>query len=231
MCDTYLSARELIRETNYDLAELARTQLGQDRQAFDLAMLPNFFKRSAADVCSVVEHTEKDAHLTLELLFKLNIVPLTKQLTNIAGNLWYRSLQNARAERNELLLVHAYHKEKFICPDKIHTRNEDNDGKRKKGSYEGGLVLEPEPGLYDKIILLLDFNSLYPSIIQEYNLCFTTVKRMPNRNFDGTHIQHLDESGNEYVEESAVPDKAIHKKTAILPSILKMLVDKRRTVK
>ena len=114
-------------------------------------------------------------------MMHLQIVPLTKQLTTIAGNLWFRSLQNARAERNEWLLMHEFYGRKFLCPDKKNLNQRDakkalfgedenekpvaGGKKRGKAKYGGGLVLEPKSGFYDSIILLLDFNSLYPSII------------------------------------------------------------------
>ena len=92
-----------------------------------------------------------------------------------------RTLLGGRAERNEFLLLHAFSKRGYIVPDKTYggskakqqTQNPDEDGGeavvakgRKKPAYAGGLVLEPKKGFYDKFILLMDFNSLYPSIIQ-----------------------------------------------------------------
>eukprot|EP00967_Tisochrysis_lutea_P118021 scaffold191331_cov30-Tisochrysis_lutea.AAC.3 len=38
------------------------------------------------------------------------VLPLTKQLTSLAGNLWGHSLQGKRAERIEYLLLHEFHR-------------------------------------------------------------------------------------------------------------------------
>jgi DNA polymerase alpha subunit A len=104
-----------------------------------------------------------------------------------------KTLNGGRAERNEYILLHEFHRLKYICPDKtwgkktavvVKQEPEDNDPeavkttKGKRDKYKGGLVFEPKRGLWDKFIPVMDFNSLYPSIIQEYNIDFTTVEKI-----------------------------------------------------
>jgi DNA polymerase alpha subunit A len=198
LCDTYKAAKEFLRETTYSLTHLAQSQLGIERAEIDPVDTPKYFF-TAPDIVKLASHTASDAFIVQRLLFKLQVVPLTKQLTNLSGNLWSRTLRGARAERIEYLLLHEFHSLKYILPEKkafgdsgstkhasAVPEDEDEDGgavrevggrsrHRAKAAYAGGLVLEPKKGLYDTFILLLDFNSLYPSLIQEYNLCFTTV--------------------------------------------------------
>lgn len=93
-------------------------------------------------------------------------------------------------------------------------------GKRKP-KYTGGLVLEPKKGLYDRFILLLDFNSLYPSIIQEYNICFTTID-----------LSKYSSTGNEFDDDEMLlelPDSNIDQ--GVLPTQIRALVERRKEVK
>ena len=89
-------------------------------------------------------------------------------------------------------MLHEFHRLKYVCPNKVYNDkkkakivtadDEDADDAppakgRGKAKYAGGLVFEPKRGLWDTYIMVMDFNSLYPSIIQEYNIDFTTVER------------------------------------------------------
>ena len=86
-------------------------------------------------------------------MINLHVLPLSKQITNLCGNVWSRTLIGGRAERNEYLLLHEFHNNKYICPDKINLHDSNKaKGGRKKATYSGGLVLEPNKGLYEKFI-------------------------------------------------------------------------------
>ncbi|KXS22075.1 hypothetical protein M427DRAFT_163586 [Gonapodya prolifera JEL478] len=241
--DTYLAAKEHVRSKSYSLTQLSLSQLNIAREEIDFERIPAYFSGSARDLMLFVRLSQTDVYLVAKLMFKIQILPLSKQLTNLAGNLWSRTLMGGRAERNEFLLLHEFHKLKYILPDKSFANSKKNkqgaatapelDGDdegddekpqderrrgttgRRKPAYSGGLVLEPKKGFYDMFVLLLDFNSLYPSIIQEYNIDFTTIQR-----------SYGDESEETLPE---LPDPQAQ--TGVLPKILKTLVDRRRQVK
>ncbi|KAI8601789.1 DNA polymerase family B-domain-containing protein [Dissophora ornata] len=232
MCDTYIGAKEHVRAKSYSLTNLVAMQLDVNREDIDFEKIPRDFSK-AEDLEKMLRHADFDTYLCAELMFSLQLLPLSRQLTSLSGNLWSMTLTAGRAVRNEYLLLHEFHRNKYICPDKSFYKDnkdmpmvntmymDDQDeaaapkkGTKRKPQYSGGLVLEPKKGFYDHFVLLLDFNSLYPSIIQEYNICFTTVK----------HDKGKDEDVLPNYPEEGLPQ-------GILPRLLANLVERRREVK
>ncbi|HNW37782.1 MAG TPA: DNA-directed DNA polymerase, partial [Methanosarcina vacuolata] len=83
---------------------------------------------------------------------------------------------------------------------------------------KGGEVLEPKKGLLENV-LILDYKSLYPTIMMAHNLCYTTV--VTGDRSDGVTIRPP--SGGEFVPSE------VYK--GIVPSILEDLLNKRTQTK
>ncbi|TDH70029.1 hypothetical protein CCR75_007026 [Bremia lactucae] len=174
-----------------------------------------------------LRHTLDDAMFVLHLMHKLEIVPLSKQLANLCGYLWTRTLEgNKRAEQIEYLLLHEFthSKHKFIVPEKYKTRHEaDKSSTKREASYAGGM---------------------------EYNICFTTVERQITKDATGgslkrkkTTISAIEDKealngkdatfeGAAFSDDSKIPSlPSSASKPGILPAVIKRLLDSRKQVK
>ncbi|XP_053671206.1 DNA polymerase alpha catalytic subunit [Anopheles nili] len=233
ICDVKTSAEELIRSRSYDLNTLCTEvlKIGEgERKDVLLDEIPVMYEQ-AESLVQLVGLTMQDNFYTLRLMCELNALPLALQITQIAGNLMNRTLHGGRAERNEYLLLHAFQEKDYILPEKapFQPAGARKDGKgatgeegrkpKNKAAYAGGLVLEPIKGFYDKFVLLMDFNSLYPSIIQEYNICFTTV------------LPPVVDADAEDPDALLEPTILTTNETGILPRQIRKLVESRRAVK
>ena len=221
----------MITSTTWSLTEMASTHLQIQRDEIDPDETAGVFVGDdAAQVVMFLQHNDMDCFLQFSIAQKVQILPLTKQLTTIAGNSWNKTLNGGRAERNEYILLHDFHEKKYICPDKLTLtqkrsakaakKGEDGEDEPqqdatsgKKDKFKGGLVFEPKKGLCDKYVLVMDYNSLYPSLIQEYNIDFTTVNR----------------AGDAYEDVDAIPDvPSSDVDKGVLPTLIAKLVEKRK---
>lgn len=218
---------------SWELSEMYQVTCQKDHKPLEINFQNPQYQNDVNSMVLALQENISNSLITAEVAFRIQILSLTKQLTTLAGNAWCQTLAGTRAGRNEYILLHEFARSNFIAPDKEtrQMRNqreqkmrEEIDGEHagpnehqpvssKKAKYQGGLVFEPEKGLHKNYVLVMDFNSLYPSIIQEFNICFTTVERDPY-NID---------------ELPQVPSS--DKDQGVLPRLLANLVQRRREVK
>ncbi|KAI0461170.1 hypothetical protein LJB42_001186 [Komagataella kurtzmanii] len=214
---------------SWDLPEMYQSVCGKTFKPSEIALNNPQLSENVNLLLTVAKEGASMVQITSEITFRIQILSLSKILTNLAGNAWSHTLGGTRAGRNEFILLHEFRKNGYIVPDKenyyqkhqqqqLQDQSPEDDettkiSSKKNNRFKGGLVFEPEKGLHRNIVLVLDFNSLYPSIIQEFNICFTTVER---------------ESGN---VDTIPPVPVQNSQQGVLPRLLANLVSRRREVK
>jgi len=100
-------------------------------------------------------------------------------------------------------------------PEKKPTQDELSE-RRKEGPVEGAFVLEPTPGLYDKIVMF-DFTSMHTSIIISMNLSKGTLLEAPSKN-----ANYIETKRGKYY---------LTKKPGFIPLLLQELFELRKKAK
>lgn len=220
---------------SWDLLEMYNVVCHQNHPALEINFQNPRYIEDASFWLMPLKENVSQVLISAQISFALQILSLSKQLTNLAGNAWSHTLSGTRAGRNEFILLHEFRRNNYIVPDKegkFHKNTSHQQDARieateddattvtsnKKPKYQGGLVFEPEKGLHKNYILVMDFNSLYPSIIQEFNICFTTVERDA---YNTTHDEERD--------LPEIPERDSDQ--GVLPRLLNTLVSRRREVK
>ena len=83
--------QSMISSTTWSMTEMCLTHLKCERQDIDPDDVANYFDSTVTSpdrLLTFVRHCELDAHYQMAIASKVQILPLTKQLTNLAGNAW-----------------------------------------------------------------------------------------------------------------------------------------------
>jgi DNA polymerase elongation subunit (family B) len=124
-----------------------------------------------------VIYCAKDAELPSKLADALQILPGQIEMSKITKTPLSQMLVRGQQIKTWNSIVYWCHR--YDCVVNLDP-NRSNNQETQTAGYEGAIVLEPKCGFYPEPINTLDFASLYPSIMQANNLCFSTLVKNQN---------------------------------------------------
>ena len=142
---------------SFSLETVAQELLGEGKAIDDpYSRMAEIERRFNEDKPALARYNLKDCELVTRIFAKTKLMEFLLERSNVTG------LQVDRMGGSIAAFSHLYlprmHREGYVAP---------NVGARTGESYPGGFVMESRPGIYDSIIVL-DYKSLYPSIIRTF---------------------------------------------------------------
>ncbi|KAJ9298549.1 hypothetical protein DTO271G3_3516 [Paecilomyces variotii] len=151
---------------SYTLNSVCAEFLGEQKEDVHHTMITELFNGTPDSRRRLAVYCLKDAYLPQRLMDKLMCLVNYTEMARVTGVPFNYLLSRGQQVKFISQLFRKALEQQLVIP------NLDKQGEQ---DYEGATVIEPVRGYYPVPIATLDFASLYPSIIQAHNLCYTTL--------------------------------------------------------
>ena len=201
--DAWMAAKKELRPKQETLNAVALQVLGEQKLDVDPKYMDEEWVKNSE---KVIEYCYKDAELALRILNSVGSIRKGMDLAFVSKLPVEDVLTSGTSTLVDSLLIRAADREKIGVPQ---------TGSRlsRSDQIEGGYVHTIKPGLYHWVSVL-DFKSMYPSLIIAKNICFTTLSP------DG-----------EIVSPDGVRYMSKERRVGLLPRILEELMAERDRIK
>lgn len=232
----------IIRSTyslkQYTLRNAAAELLKMEKHDVDPKEIETLWSGGGEGLRRFISYSRRDAVLAQSMLLDLRLMDKYVALSRASGSLLQDIVNGGQSGMVENLLLRRFRERGRVVPPKPDSEVSDeryveNESLKRKISInkpltgehkvlnedlEGGAVLVPEKGLIEDVVIL-DYKSLYPTIMMAHNLCYSTVLKEGSSAKDFTTAP----SGGRFVSPQISP--------GIVPAVLRELLEERTKTK
>eukprot|EP00392_Amoebophrya_sp_AT5.2_P009658 g9686.t1 len=160
--------RKQAKLPNTELNTACEQLVGETFPSFDTATLKTLCRNPGTALFAAL-YLVKKCTASFNILLSMNLLTKCAEVARLLGVDFFSVLSRGSQFRVESILSRAAHSDRYLLftPTK--------DQVRYQRAHEcTPLVLEPKSDFYYDPVLVVDFQSLYPSIMIAYNMCFST---------------------------------------------------------
>ncbi|MCX8193895.1 MAG: DNA-directed DNA polymerase [Candidatus Pacearchaeota archaeon] len=194
------------------LNEVANEILGEGKKDFDAKKASQLKEHEWLEY---FEYNLQDSLLTYKLAEKF--WPDMQEFCKIIQEPLFEITRDSMSQLVEGYIIH--HLDEYNEIAEKRPLHDEIEQRRARGKYEGAFVLQPKPGLYEKVVMF-DFTSMYSSVIVTYNLSKSTLISNKKEEKEAYEV-NLGEEGKVYFS----------KKPGFFPTMLNEMVEKRKKYK
>ena len=160
----------------YDLNTVAKIMLNEQKHDIEYGEMSGLWNGGKDGLARFIEYCRRDSELSMKLVIEKGMLDKFVELAKISG-LLLQDVMGGQTRRIDTMILHEFRKRGFVMPlSPSKSEMVRRTKEREKSELKGAIVLEPRKGLHaEGCVLVLDFKSLYPSIMRTYNVSPDTL--------------------------------------------------------